>query len=459
MQNGAWMFKLTFLGATGTVTGSKYLVETGSRRILIDCGLFQGYKQLRLRNWEPLSVDPKSIDAVVLTHAHLDHSGYLPLLIRNGFKGPVYSTSATRDLCKILLPDSGHLQEEEARYANKRRYSKHNPARPLYTQAEAEAALQSFSPVGFDQPFDLGDGLSLLLRPSGHILGSAFVSLSYKEKTLTFSGDIGRPGSATMVDPARIAKSDYLVVESTYGDRLHSTEDPEALLGRIVGETCADKGVVTIPSFAVGRAQTVLYYLARLKKAGAIPDVPVFLNSPMAINASNIFCSHLGEHRLTTEQCRETCNVAKYITDVEGSKALDRREGPMIIISASGMATGGRVVHHLKSFASDPRNAILFAGYQAGGTRGAALVQGAKELKIHGEYVPIRARVECLDMLSAHADYEEVLAWLREFEDPPRRTFITHGEPNASDSLQHQIEDVLGWTCSIPKYADEVRLA
>lgn len=325
------MFKLTFLGATGTVTGSKYLVETGSRRILIDCGLFQGYKQLRIRNWEPLPVDPQSIDAVVLTHAHLDHSGYLPLFIRNGFKGPIYSTGATCDLCKILLPDSGHLQEEEARYANKRRYSKHNPALPLYTQAEAEVALQSFSPVELDRPFNLGGGLSLLLRPSGHILGSAFVSLSHAGKTLTFSGDIGRPGTATMVNPVRIARSDYLVVESTYGDRLHSTEDPEALLGRIVGETCADNGVVIIPTFAVGRAQTVLHYLAQLKKKNMIPDVPVFLNSPMAINASHIFCSHLSEHRLTPEQCHEACNVAKYVTDVEGSKALDKREGPMII--------------------------------------------------------------------------------------------------------------------------------
>lgn len=452
------MFKLTFLGATGTVTGSKYLVETGSRRILIDCGLFQGYKQLRIRNWEPLPVDPQSIDAVVLTHAHLDHSGYLPLLVRSGFAGPVYATSATRDLCSILLPDSGHLQEEEARFTNKRSYSKHGPALPLYTQTDAGFSLRSFLPVPFNENVELGDGLTLQLRPSGHILGSSFVTLSYAGQTITFSGDLGRPRSATMVDPVLIDSSDYLVVESTYGNRLHGPDDPETLLGRIINETCANNGVVIIPSFAVGRAQTLLFYLAQLKKKNMIPDVPVFLNSPMAINASHIFCSHLSEHRLTPEQCHEACNVAKYVTDVEGSKALDKREGPMIIISASGMATGGRVVHHLKTFASDARNAILFAGYQAGGTRGAALVQGAKELKIHGEYVPIRARVECLDMLSAHADYEEVLAWLREFDDAPRRTFITHGEPAASDALRRRIKEKLRWNCQVPGYRDEVEL-
>jgi metallo-beta-lactamase family protein len=449
---------LTFLGGVGTVTGSKYLLETGGRRILIDCGLFQGYKQLRLRNWAPLPVKPASIDAVVLTHAHLDHSGYLPLLVRNGFSGPVISTSATRDLCAILLPDSGYLQERDADFANRHRFTKHHPAQPLYTQADAEASLERFAPIAFEEERDLGDDLAVRFLPAGHILGSALALFSHRGKTIVFTGDLGRPRGATMVDPAIVRVADYLVLESTYGDRRHDKANPEDRIGDIVSRVAGRGGTVLIPAFAVGRAQTILYHLQRLKAERRIPDLPIFLDSPMAINASNVFCDHVAEHRLTARECRATCNGAQYVRSSEESKALDQNRMPKVIISASGMATGGRILHHLKHFARDPRHAILFTGFQAGGTRGAAMTAGADAIKIHGQYVPVKAEVDNLHMLSAHADADEIMAWLRNFESAPRATFITHGEPSASDALRHRIEEQLDWSCLVPEYQARVDL-
>lgn len=450
--------RITFLGGVGTVTGSKYLVQAGSTTVLVDCGLFQGYKQLRLRNWAPFPVDPKSIDAVILTHAHLDHSGYLPLLIRNGFNGPVISTSATRDLCGILLPDSGYLQERDAEFANRRGFTKHQPALPLYTRADAEQSLQRFTPIEFESDYEFGDGLTLQFQPSGHILGSALVRLTHQSVSIVFSGDLGRPNSATMVDPAAVRSADFLVIESTYGDRRHDTADPGDRVAEIVNRAAGRGGSVIIPSFAVGRAQTILYYLHRLKAQSRIPDLPIFLDSPMAINASEIFCDHRAGHRLTAQECRAICDVAQYVRSAEESKALDQNNMPKVIISASGMATGGRVLHHLKHFAPDPRNAVLFAGYQAGGTRGAAMTSGADAVKIHGQYVPIRAEVNNLHMLSAHADADEIIAWLGNFEAAPRKTFITHGEPSGSDALRHRIEEQLGWSCLVPEYRDCIEL-
>jgi len=450
--------KLTFLGAAGTVTGSKYLIEANGARILIDCGLFQGFKQLRLRNWAPLPVDPKSIDAVVLTHAHIDHSGYLPLFVKNGFKGPVYSTEATRDLCALLLPDSGFLQEKDAEYANKRGFSKHHPALPLYTLSDANASLERFSPKAFEQQVEVAKGWSARFLTAGHIMGAAVVELVHGGVKMVFSGDLGRPGSATMLDPAAVSHADYLVVESTYGNRAHDKRDPEKVLEDVITRTTQRGGTVIIPSFAVGRAQTLLYHIERLKSSGRIGPVPVFLDSPMAINASKIFCAHLKDHRLSAKQCRQACEVARYVRDAEESKSLTVDPMPKIIISASGMATGGRVVHHLKHYAPDPKNTILFAGFQAGGTRGAAMVAGADEVKIHGSYFPVRAEVEILSMLSAHADGEEVLAWLRNFKAPPKMTYITHGEPTGSDALRHSIEEELGWPCWVPDYREEVDL-
>ena len=451
--------QLQFLGATGTVTGSKYLLDAGSRAVLIDCGLFQGYKQYRLRNWARLPIDPAQIDAVVLTHAHIDHSGYLPVLVKHGFTGSVYCSHATRDLCGVLLPDSGHLQEEEARYANRKGYSKHAPALPLYTRAEAEQALRSIKPVDYGRSIDLGGGVSFRLTPSGHILGSSFVSVVVGGRPLVFSGDLGRPNDPIMRDPAPVSEADYLVVESTYGDRLHSREDPAAMLADVFSRTFARGGVVVIPAFAVGRTQTILYYISQLKAAGKIPlAVPVYLNSPMAANVTHIFQRHSAEHRLDQGQCDAACGVARIVNSVEESEALNGRAGPMIIISASGMATGGRVIHHIKAFAPDPRNTILFAGYQAGGTRGAAIVAGAQSVRIHGRDIPVRAEVMNLEGLSAHADYTETLAWLAHFRRAPRTTFITHGEPAAADALRLRIRERFGWECQVPYYLESFEL-
>lgn len=450
--------QITFLGGAGTVTGSKYLVNTVDKKILVDCGLFQGYKQLRLRNRAPFYVAPKEIDVVVLTHAHLDHSGYLPLLVKNGFAGKIYCSAATRKLCAILLTDSGHLQEEEAKYANRRGYSKHSPALPLYTVADAEQALKYFAAIEFASDTELGGGLTLRLLPAGHMLGAGLVQLQYAGETLLFSGDLGRPNDPIMVAPTNVTHADYLVIESTYGDRLHDSFDPLPRLAEIINRTARRGGVVIVPAFAVGRAQSLMYLIHLLKEARTISDIPVFLNSPMAANATRIYHEHPGEHRLTPEQCTAINNTAKIVNSAEDSKALNQRKGPMIIISASGMATGGRVLHHLKTFAPDARNTVLFAGYQAGGTRGAAMLNGAETIKIHGEYVPVRAEIANIDSLSAHADYAEILDWLSHFQAPPRQTFITHGEPQAADALRHRIEEKLGWRTVVPDYLETVHL-
>ena len=450
---------LSFLGGAGTVTGSKYLVETGEHRILVDCGLFQGFKLLRERNWAPFPVPPGSIDAIVLTHAHLDHSGYLPALVRDGFSGPILSTAATFELCELLLPDSGHLMEADAKFANRRGYSKHKPALPLYDQKDAERALQRFRAQPFSQPQPVANGCTALFRPAGHILGAASVELDVHGTRIVFSGDLGRYGDAVMVDPEPVARADYLLVESTYGNRRHDPTVPEEALEEVIGRTARRGGSVVIPAFAVGRAQSLLYHLGRLRERGRLADIPVYLDSPMAVNASEIWCHHLGEHRLTAKECRDSCGIATYTRDVEASKAIDRDSVPKVIISASGMATGGRVLHHLKRYAPDRRNTILLAGFQAGGTRGAALRDGAHELKIHGEYVPVRAEVVSLGMFSAHADCDELMRWLGGFEAAPRMTFVTHGEPEASDTFRRSIGEKLGWQARVPEHGERVDLS
>lgn len=451
--------ELTFLGATGTVTGSKYLLKTEHQQILVDCGLFQGLKQLRLKNWAKLPINPAKIDVVVLTHAHIDHTGYLPLLVKNGFSGKVYCSEATADLCKIMLPDSAHLQEEEAEYANRRGFSKHHPALPLYTKEDAENALALLSPLRFEQDVDLGDGLTLRLSRSGHILGSAFVRIHDHKTSVLFSGDIGRADDILMKPPAQVRQADYLLVESTYGNRLHQHDDPKVKLAAIINKTVKRKGVIVIPVFAVGRAQELLYYIHLLKTSGAISeDLPVYLNSPMAVDATEIFNHYQGEHRLSAEQSRALFNTAHMVNSIEQSKALNEKKGPMTILSASGMASGGRVVHHLKAFATKSNNTILFVGFQAAGTRGAAMLDGAESIKIHGEYIPVRASVELISNLSAHADYMEILDWLGGFETPPKKTFIVHGEPVAADSMRRHIEEKLNWHVEVPEYLQTVKL-
>jgi len=450
--------RITFLGAAGTVTGSKYLLDTGRHRILVDCGLFQGYKQLRSRNWARLPVDAKTIDAVVLTHAHLDHSGYLPLLVRNGFKGSVYCTRATRDLCGILLPDAGRLEEQAAESANRHQYSKHHPALALFTEDDANRALDRLKPIAFGESHDFGGGLSLQFCYAGHILGAAMVQFSFEGETVLFSGDLGRPNDPIMRPPEIIANADHLVVESTYGNRKHSAANVQDVLTEIITRTQATGGSVVIPAFTVGRAQLVLYHLYHLKATKRISDLPIFLDSPMAIDAGNIFRAHPKDHRLSATEAGEICAVARQTQTSVESKAIDHAHVPSVILSASGMATGGRVLHHLRVFAPDPRSTILFTGFQAGGTRGAALVAGAKSIRIFGDDIPVRARVQNLDMLSAHADADEILTWLKYFKRPPKTTFVTHGEPEASDALRKRIEDELKWSCVVPAYRDELEL-
>ena len=451
--------KLTFLGATGTVTGSKYLLEVGRLRILVDCGLFQGLKQLRLKNWAKLPIDPASVDVVILTHAHIDHTGYLPLFVRNGFAGKVYCTYGTRDLCEILLPDSAHLQEEEAKFANKYGFSKHQPALPLYTRDDALKALSLLSPVDFEQEVDLGDGVTFTMTPNGHILGSAFVRIADGKKSIVFSGDIGRPQHLLMNAPTPIKQADYLVLESTYGDRTHDKTDPKIKLAETINRTISRGGKLIVPVFAVGRAQEILYAIHLLKAEGKIADVPVYLNSPMAIDATQIFVRHSGEHRLSHAECEAMCRTARMVNTVEQSKALNENPHPMIILAASGMASGGRVVHHIEAFAPNPHNTILFVGFQAAGTRGAAMMEGASSVKIHGEYVPINAEVAFISNMSAHGDYLEILDWLRGFESAPKRTFITHGEPIAADTMRHHIEEKLHWQTCVPDYLETVDLS
>jgi metallo-beta-lactamase family protein len=451
--------ELAFLGAAGTVTGSKYLLRAARGAVMVDCGLFQGLKELRLRNWQPPPVPPAKVAAVVLTHAHIDHSGYLPLFVKNGFAGPVHASSGTAALCGILLPDSGHLQEEEARYANKRGFSKHKPALPLYTEQDARASLERLAPQRFGQSVRIAEGgFTLTLRPAGHILGACTAVLQAGGVRVAFSGDLGRTNDPVMHPPQPLPEADYLVVESTYGNRRHEQSDPEEALGAHLARALARGGVVVVPAFAVGRAQLLLHFIARLKARAAIPDVPVFLNSQMAANATRLYHKHRAEHRLSEAECRAMCDAAEVVNSADESRALNERRGPMIIVSASGMATGGRVVHHLKAFAPDPRNMIVLPGFQAAGTRGAALAAGAEAIKIHGEYVPVRAEVVKMDNLSAHADYTEILQWLRGFKRPPKRTFVTHGEPAAADELRRRIEETLGWAVSVPGQGEQAQL-
>lgn len=452
-------FQIQFLGATSTVTGSRYLLQAGEHRVLVDCGLFQGYKQLRLKNWAEPPFSPRSLDSVLLTHAHIDHTGYLPVLSKRGFRRHVYCTRATRALSEVMLIDAAHLQEEEANFANKHRFSRHQPALPLYTVEDAHAAVTLMRPVEFDHRIDVAKGLSARWRPNGHMLGSALIEVVHEGTTIVFSGDVGRPNDPLMRPPVAIEAADYLVLESTYGNRLHPPSDPMSELRAVVDRTVARGGIVLIPAFAVGRVQGILYYLYQLKKQGKLANVPVFINSPMAIDATEIYREFAGEHRLTEDDYSAMCRLAKFVRTPEESRLLCQQKTPMIILSASGMATGGRVLHHLKEIAPDERNTILFAGFQSGGTRGASMVDGAEAIKIHGQYVPVRAEVVNLDSMSAHADYSELLDWLSHIKRAPKHVFITHGEPAAADALRLKVSERFGWPCSVPEYRDTAELA
>jgi metallo-beta-lactamase family protein len=450
-SNGGQALTLCSLGAAGTVTGSKHLLESGGRRILVDCGLFQGVKNLRELNWEPLAVEPASIDAVVITHAHLDHTGYLPRLVREGFRGPIVSTEATGAVAEIILRDSAYLQERDAAFLNKHKASKHRPALPLYDSQDAERTMELFDAHPFERQFTLGVGAEVMFRRAGHILGASTVELSWEGRRIVFTGDLGRYDDPIMFDPEPVASADYLVMESTYGDRVREDVDPVDALADVIDQTVHRGGTVVVPAFAVGRAQTLLYYLWTLREAGRLPDVAVYLDSPMAINASELLGTYSSDHRLAPGVYEAMCDMATYTRDPEQSKKISESKEPKIVISASGMATGGRILHHLKAFAPDPRNTIMITGYQVPGTRGASIIAGERHVRIYGEWVPINAQVANLAMLSAHADADELLRWAKGFTTPPKQVFVVHGEPQPADTLRRRLEHELGWEATVSR--------
>ena len=444
--------KITFLGGAGTVTGSKYLVEHDGQKLLIDCGLFQGFKDLRLRNWNPLPVTPQDVDSVILTHAHLDHSGYLPLLYRQGFKGKVHATPGTCDLCAILLPDSGHIQEEDAAFANRHGYSKHSPALPLYSKFDALKSLNLLHPVEVGTTFSPLKGWNATFLYAGHILGAASVLLEVAGRRILFSGDLGRPDDAIMNPPDQPPNADTVLIESTYGNREHPHEDIMAELGPSLKRVAARGGVAVVPVFAVGRAQAVLHAIAQLKAQDAIPhSLPIFLDSPMAVHTTELFSRHPHAHRLQGEDLRALKHVATMIETPEQSKALGNRHGPMIILAASGMATGGRVLHHLARYLPDHRNMVILTGYQSPGTRGASLASGASTLRLHGQYISVHAEVVQLQSSSAHADAKQLVGWLGQMKQPPEQVYVVHGETDAANALRQKIEQDLKWRAVVPE--------
>lgn len=458
---------LQFLGGAGTVTGSKYLIKTPGRQVLLDCGLFQGLKELRLRNWREPPFQPSDIDAVVLSHAHIDHSGYLPLLAWRGFSGPVYCTPATRSLLRIMLPDSAHIQEEEAAYANRKGFSKHHPAEPLYTGRDAENALKLLEPHSYGEVFSATDGIDVKFRRAGHILGSATVELRIGQKDplkLVFSGDLGRWERPIIRDPEIVPYADILLVESTYGNRLHPNGRPSDELRRVVNGAVERGGVLLVPAFAVGRTQELIWRLRELEDANLVPKLPVYIDSPMATDATEIFCLHPEDHDIDMKllmdehRCPLCCKPYTFTKTTEESKSLNHLNGPAIIIAASGMATAGRIVHHLKQRLPDKTTTVLLVGFQAAGTRGRSLQDGAKSVRIHGSDVPVRATIATIDGLSAHADQGELMRWLRGFESPPRKTYLVHGEESGAATLQHVIRTELGWDVEIAKDSQVVDL-
>ncbi|MGA8872794.1 MAG: MBL fold metallo-hydrolase [Candidatus Acidiferrales bacterium] len=452
------MPKITFLGAAGTVTGSKYLVEAEGKRLLVDCGLFEGSRELKQRNWDKLTVDPATIDWVLLTHAHIDHTGYLPRLVRNGFRGPIYANIATHELCTLLLPDSAHLQEEDTRYAVKKGYSRHKPPLPLYTVAESQTALQQFREIPSNAGFKISPQFSVLPHDAGHILGATWLELTItengKQTLVVFSGDVGRYDQPILKDPESPTRADFLLCESTYGDREHPTGSVTDELADVVNQTAKRGGAVVIPAFAVDRTQLLLYYLRVLEKAQRIPHLPVYLDSPMAINTTEIYTRHRADHDLKPQTDPDPMDIQEvHMTcSVEDSKKINDMVAPCIIISASGMITGGRVLHHLAHRLPDSRSTVLLVGYQAEGSGGRALLNGAKFLRIHGAEVRVRAQVVEMCQLSAHAGKSELLRWISGIQAPPKRTFMVHGEPSGLTSLRDAIVAQHGWPVTIPDY-------
>ncbi len=462
--------RLSFFGATGTVTGSRFLLEIMGRKFLVDCGLFQGLKKNRLKNWEPFPVPPSEIERILLTHAHIDHSGYIPCFCKQGFSGKINCTHATHALCEIMLHDSGYLQEEDARWANKKNFSKHKPALPLYTVEDVENALSFFQSVHYGEDILISDGLRVKFKDAGHILGSSFVDIkttvNSKTRRFLFSGDLGSPMRPILRDPVQVHEVDYLILESTYGNRLHSSDHKQRdkELARVINESIQRGGILVIPSFAVERSQELLFYIRELEEKMIIPSLPVYLDSPMAINATSVFEKWTSEYDFQAKLLLlEGKNILRpghlrCVKDVEESKALHDVKGPAIILSASGMLQGGRILHHLEHRLSKSENTVLFVGYQAEGTRGRAILEGKTEVKIHGQSIKVKAKIENISGFSGHADYNEILAWLMGFNRPPLKTFIVHGEPNSSQVLADKIKNLLDWDVVIPAFKESFEL-
>ena len=455
------MASLTFLGAAGTVTGSKYLLDLGDHRVLVDCGLFQGLKELRLRNWQPLPIDAHAIDAVILTHAHLDHCGYLPRLVAQGFKGRVFCTPGTRDLCTLVLPDAAHIQEEDARDANRYHYSKHAPALPLYTSSDAERALTLLQPVGYNRPVPVVPGLEVEFINAGHLLGSSFARVTVGGRTILFGGDLGRYGRPVLPDPTPVAQADVLLVESTYGDRVHPPDDDGAQLAEIVTSVASRGGKLVIPAFAIGRVEEVIYWLKKLEDEKRIPSLPVFIDSPMAARALQFYSQRSDEldpemHPVARHICAFCTRRMTTVASPQQSKELVASRQPAIVIASSGMATGGRVLYHLQSVLPHERNSVLFVGFQAAGTRGRALLEGAHAVHIKGRDVGVRAQIHHLNSMSAHADSDEIMRWVGNFTTPPGAIYLVHGEPTALAALQTRMATGKSWQAHIARDQETV---
>lgn len=451
--------KLKFLGAAGSVTGSKTLLNVDKSNYLIDCGLFQGLKKLRLQNWRDFPIDPSLIKKILLTHAHIDHSGHLPTLVKQGYTGKILSTHSTKALCNLLLPDAGYLQEEDARFANQHGFSKHSPALPLFTVEDAHKALKQFESIEWNESVNLEENISAQWREAGHILGAATIQINVSGTRITFSGDLGRSNCPVMRPPTPIKETDYLILESTYGDRTHPEENTSESLEKIINKTIQRGGITLVPSFAVGRTQQILYYVHQLQLQRRIPnDIPVYVNSPMATEATRIYTDYNNDQALTLKDCQEMLKNVHFISSPQQSRALNGQSEPAIIIAASGMASGGRVLHHLKAFAPDKKNTILFVGFQAPGTRGEKMLSRSTDIKIHGEVIPVRAEVTKIDTLSAHADQNEMIAWLKNFQRPPKCVFLNHGEDAARTAFKKRIEEELHWRVALPSDLETIEL-
>jgi metallo-beta-lactamase family protein len=450
--------KLTFFGGAGTVTGSKTLLQVNRFKILVDCGLFQGLKEFREKNWELISTDVSSLNVVFLTHAHLDHSGYLPMLIKNGYNGKIYCTEATRDLTEIILLDSAKIQEEDAARANKYEYSKHSPAKPLYTVEDAKETIKRLETYQFNKWHIINKNISFKFVNSGHILGSAFVILKVNHKIIVFSGDLGRKKPILLNPFEYIEKADYLIVESTYGNRIHKNSSITEKLLYCINKTYEKGGILIIPSFSVERAQEIIYLLSLLKQENKLPKIPIYLDSPMGVDATNIYFSHPNSHKLTDDDIQNMISTVQLISEVAVSKAIVNDTNPKIVLAGSGMITGGRVLHYLENLIGNKKNSILIVGFQAEGTRGRALISGDPELKFFGKYHKINAEIFKINEFSGHADQSEILDWLSNFKTAPTLTFINHGEPHQSQALKTKIETTLNWKCTVAKMNNEYYL-